>query len=75
MKPVPTPIRLFTARSNDRYWHFASFPRAVEFGRYRGIADIGGLPTGPTRSRMTHQRDRAQKFAVVHNAASPRTVW
>src|SRR6516162_6237071 len=29
-----------------RLWHFASFPCAAEFGRYRGIAD-SGQPSDP----------------------------
>ena len=36
-----------------RSWHIASFRCAAEFGRYRGIADMAGVATGSSPSRMT----------------------
>ena len=36
---------------------------------FRGVADMNGLATGATGSRLTHSVQTAAHFAVVHNTA------
>ena len=49
-------------------WHKASIRDHALNGRFRGIADIGGLWPAMVRSRMTHQRHWLCTVALAINA-------
>ena len=60
-----------SAAPNARSWRIALFRCAAEFGRYRGIADIGQARTDQTR--FTSTRPNLRRHGLLRGACHRRT--
>jgi len=55
-------------------WPIASFRGDTKVDRYRGMADLAGLATGSTRSRMTRSRHWYPSLTHRSKAAAPISI-